>query len=140
MHLEIIAFLVLARLDFCLGLLIKFLLFVLSTRHALCYIPPMQQVQLTFKQLAEAALKLGATPNAIRVWRQRGIPHRYQVKLMQHFNGALKIIDWSLDGDAIATIARPPTLAESISAGRGLEAKSSDPQTVACTKRGYCYF
>ncbi len=74
----------------------------------------MQQVQLTFKQLAEAALKLGATPtpNAIRVWRQRGIPHRYQVKLMQHFNGALKIIDWSPDGDAIATIARPPTLAD----------------------------
>jgi hypothetical protein len=51
----------------------------------------MQQVQLTFKQLAEAALELGATPNAIRVWRQRGIPYRYQVKLMQHFNGALKI-------------------------------------------------
>jgi hypothetical protein len=25
---------------------------------------------------------------------------------MQHFNGALKIIDWSPDGDAIATIAR----------------------------------
>jgi hypothetical protein len=66
----------------------------------------MQQVQLTFNQLAEAALELGATPNAIRVWRQRGIPHRYQVKLMQHFNGALKIIDWSPDGDAIATIAR----------------------------------
>jgi len=43
----------------------------------------MQQVQLTFKQLAEAALKLGATPNAIRVWRQCGIPHRYQVKLMR---------------------------------------------------------
>jgi len=36
----------------------------------------MQQDQLTFKQLAEAALELGATPNAIRVWRQRGIPHR----------------------------------------------------------------
>ena len=49
---------------------------VLSTRHALCYISPMQQDQLTFKQLAEAALELGATPNAIRVWRQRGIPHR----------------------------------------------------------------
>jgi hypothetical protein len=49
----------------------------------------MQQVQLTFKQLAEAAIELGATPNAIRVWRQRGIPYRYQVKLMQHFNGAL---------------------------------------------------
>jgi peptide deformylase len=27
----------------------------------------MQHVQLTFKQLAEAAVKLGATPNAIRV-------------------------------------------------------------------------
>jgi hypothetical protein len=72
----------------------------------------MQQVQLTFKQLAEAAIELGATPNAIRVWRQRGIPYRYQVKLMQHFNGALKIIDWSPDGDAIATIARPPRLAD----------------------------
>jgi hypothetical protein len=70
----------------------------------------MQQVQLTFKQLAEAALELGATPNAIRVWRQRGIPHRYQVKLMEHFNGALKIIDWS--PDAVASIARPPTLAD----------------------------
>jgi hypothetical protein len=72
----------------------------------------MRQVELTFKQLAEAALELGATPNAIRVWRQRGVPHRYQVRLMQHFNGALKIIDWSRDDDAIATIARPPTLAD----------------------------
>src|ERR1700730_3799668 len=111
MYLEIIDFLFL--LAILLSLAVNcLLLFVLSTRHALCYIPPMQQVQLTFKQLAEAALKLGATPNAIRVWRQRGIPHRYQVKLMQHFNGALKIIDWSPDGDAIATIARPPTLAD----------------------------
>jgi hypothetical protein len=66
----------------------------------------MQQVQLTFKQLAEAALKLGATPNAIRVWRQRGIPHRYQVKLMQHFNGALKIIDWSHRYNRAASNAR----------------------------------
>ena len=72
----------------------------------------MQHVQLTFKQLAEAAVKLGATPNAIRVWRQRGIPHRWQVKLMQHFDGAIAITDWSPDGDAVATIARPPTLAD----------------------------
>jgi hypothetical protein len=71
----------------------------------------MQQVQLTFKQLAEAALELGATPNAIRV-RQRGVPHRYQVKLMEHFDGAIAITDWSPDGDAVATIARPPTLAD----------------------------
>src|ERR1700732_649023 len=91
----------------------RLLLFVLPTRHALCYIPPMQQVQLTFKQLAEAAIELGTTPNAIRVWRQRGIPYRYQVKLMQHFNGALKII---------ATIARPQ--GSRTSAGRSFEAKS----------------
>ena len=72
----------------------------------------MQQVQLTFKQLAEAAVKLGATPNAIRVWRQRSIPHHWQVKLIQHFDGAIAITDWSPDGDAVATIAHPPTLAD----------------------------
>jgi hypothetical protein len=92
----------------------------------------MQQVQLTFKQLAEAAIELGATPNAIRVWRQRGIPYRYQVKLMQHFNGALKIIDWSPDGDAIATIARPR--GSRTSAGRSFEAKSRHGERAADTR------
>jgi hypothetical protein len=70
----------------------------------------MEQVQITFKELAEVALSWGVKPNAIRVWRQRGFPLRYQIKLMEHFNGALKIIDWS--PDAIATIAGPPTLAD----------------------------
>jgi hypothetical protein len=61
----------------------------------------MEQVQITFKELAEVALSWGVKPNAIRVWRQRGIPLRYQIKLMEHFNG-----------DAVASIARPPTLAD----------------------------
>jgi hypothetical protein len=31
---------------------------------------------------------------------------------MQHFDGAIAITDWSPDGDAVASIARPPTLAD----------------------------
>jgi hypothetical protein len=64
-----------------------------------------RRMDVTFKQIAEIALSWGVKPNAIRVWRQRAIPYRYQLKLLQHFGQSFTITDWS--PDTTAAVEKP---------------------------------
>jgi hypothetical protein len=52
-----------------------------------------------------AALKLGARPGTIRQWFHRAIPYRWQIRLMEHFEGPVEISDWA--PEATATIGKP---------------------------------
>ncbi|PNE09848.1 MAG: hypothetical protein CR217_17715 [Beijerinckiaceae bacterium] len=52
-----------------------------------------------------AALKLGARPGTIRQWFHRGIPYRWQIRLMEYFEGPVEIRDWA--PAATAAIAKP---------------------------------
>jgi transposase-like protein len=62
-------------------------------------------MDVTFKPIAEIALSWGVKPNTLRVWRQRAIPYRYQLKLLQHFGQSFTITDWS--PDIMASVEKP---------------------------------
>jgi hypothetical protein len=65
----------------------------------------MEKRQITRQELVAAALKLGARPGTIRQWFHRGIPYRWQIRLMEHFEGPVEISDWA--PEATAAIAKP---------------------------------
>jgi hypothetical protein len=44
--------------------------------------------QITRQELVAAALKLGARPGTIRQWFHRAIPYRWQIRLMEYFEGS----------------------------------------------------
>ena len=58
----------------------------------------MEKRQITRQELVAAALKLGARPGAIRQWFHRGIPYRWQIRLMEYFEGPVEIRDWAPEG------------------------------------------
>src|ERR1700747_1951714 len=55
----------------------------------------MEKRQITRQELVAAALKLGARPGTIRQWFHRGIPYRWQIRLMEYFEGPVEISDWA---------------------------------------------
>jgi hypothetical protein len=62
-------------------------------------------------QIAEVAIQKGASSGVVRSFWERGIPARWQLKLLAHFAGeAITIFDWA-NGET-AFLERPPTLAE----------------------------
>ena len=65
----------------------------------------MEKRQITRQELVAAALKLGARPGTIRQWFHRAIPYRWQIRLMEYFEGPVEISDWA--PEATATIAKP---------------------------------
>jgi hypothetical protein len=73
----------------------------------------MEKRQITRQELVAAALKLGARPGTIRQWFHRAIPYRWQIRLMEYFEGPVEISDWA--PEATAAIAKP-----SIAASEGL--------------------
>jgi hypothetical protein len=65
----------------------------------------MEKRQITRQELVAAALKLGARPGTIRQWFHRAIPYRWQIRLMEYFEGPVEISDWA--PEATAAIAKP---------------------------------
>jgi hypothetical protein len=53
----------------------------------------MEKRQITRQELVAAALKLGARPGTIRQWFHRAIPYRWQIRLMEYFEGPVEISD-----------------------------------------------
>jgi hypothetical protein len=53
---------------------------------------PFPTIRLTRQELERAALKLGARFRTIEQWRYRGVPARWQLRLIKHF-GAMIIFD-----------------------------------------------
>ena len=49
-------------------------------------------IHLTRQEVERAALELGAKFRTIQQWRYRGVPARWQLKLIEHF-GAMIVID-----------------------------------------------
>jgi hypothetical protein len=67
-------------------------------------------VRLTRRQIAEVAIQKGASIGVIHSCWERGIPVRWQLKLLAHFAGeAITIVDWAKGETAFL---EPPTLAE----------------------------
>jgi hypothetical protein len=60
----------------------------------------METRQITRQELVAAALKLGAWPGTIRQWFHRAIPYRWQIRLMEYFEGPVEISDWAPRGDS----------------------------------------
>ncbi|MGB8901627.1 MAG: hypothetical protein WCC90_21345 [Methylocella sp.] len=68
------------------------------------YIKPMEPfptIRLTRQEPERAALDLGAKFRTVQQWRYRGVPARWQLKLIKHF-GAMIILD------EVASQALPP--------------------------------
>ena len=65
----------------------------------------MEKRQITRQELVAAALKLGARPGTIRQWFHRAIPYRWQIRLMEYFEGPVEISDWA--PEATTAIAKP---------------------------------
>jgi hypothetical protein len=65
----------------------------------------METRQITRQELVAAALKLGARPGTIRQWFHRAIPYRWQIRLMEYFEGPVEINDWA--PEATAAMAKP---------------------------------
>jgi hypothetical protein len=65
----------------------------------------MEKRQITRQELVAAALKLGARPGTIRQWFHRAVPYRWQIRLMEYFEGPVEISDWA--PEATAAIAKP---------------------------------
>src|SRR6202790_3745274 len=65
----------------------------------------MEKRQIARQELVAATLKLGARPGTIRQWFHRAIPYRWQIRLMEYFEGPVEISDWA--PEATATIAKP---------------------------------
>jgi hypothetical protein len=65
----------------------------------------MEKRQITRQELVAAALKLGAQPGTIRQWFHRAIPYRWQIRLMEYFEGPVEKSDWA--PEATAAIAKP---------------------------------
>jgi hypothetical protein len=65
----------------------------------------MEKRQITRQELVAAALKLGARPGTIRQWFHRAIPYRWQIRLMEYFEGPVEISDWA--PEATVAIAKP---------------------------------
>jgi hypothetical protein len=65
----------------------------------------MEKRQITRQELIAAALKLVARPGTIRQWFHRGIPYRWQIRLMEYFEGPVETSDWA--PEATAVIAKP---------------------------------
>jgi hypothetical protein len=62
-------------------------------------------------QIAEVAIQKGASIRVVRSFWERGVPARWQLKLLAHFAGeAITIVDWAKGETAF--LERPPTLAE----------------------------
>ena len=59
-----------------------------------------------FQAIRSARSFLGVRPNNIRLYRQRQIPVKLQLKLLQHFHESVVISDWQ-PPDAIAIVAKP---------------------------------
>jgi hypothetical protein len=49
-------------------------------------------IHLTRQEVERAALELGAKLRTVQQWRYRGVPARWQLKLIEHF-GAMIILD-----------------------------------------------
>jgi hypothetical protein len=62
---------------------------------------PFPTIRLTRQELERAALDLGAKFRTVQQWRYRGVPARWQLKLIKHF-GAMIILD------EVASQALPP--------------------------------
>ena len=60
----------------------------------------MEKRQITRQELVAAALKLGARPGTIRQWFHRAIPYRWQIRLMEYFEGPVEISDWAPEATA----------------------------------------
>jgi hypothetical protein len=54
--------------------------------------PPFPTKQLTRQEVERVAIDLGAKFRTVQQWRYRGIPQRWQLRLIQHF-GAMIILD-----------------------------------------------
>jgi hypothetical protein len=65
----------------------------------------METRQITRQELVAAALKLGARPGTIRQWFHRAISYRWQLRLMEYFEGPIELSDWA--PEATAAIAKP---------------------------------
>jgi hypothetical protein len=53
---------------------------------------PFPTIQITRQEMERAAIALGARFQTVRQWRYRGVPQRWQLKLIKHF-GAMILID-----------------------------------------------
>ena len=62
---------------------------------------PYPTIRQTRQEMERAALDLGAKFRTVQQWRSRGIPARWQLKLLKHF-GAMIILD------EVASQALPP--------------------------------
>ena len=49
---------------------------------------------ITAKQIEDRALALGASAAAVYKWRERGIPSKWQIKLIIDSKGAIKLEDF----------------------------------------------
>jgi hypothetical protein len=77
--------------------------------HYIKAMEPFPAKRLTRQEIERAAIDLGARFRTIQQWRYRGIPQRWQLRLIEHF-GAMII----LDGVASQTLppVKPRTLAD----------------------------
>src|ERR1700730_19398529 len=78
----------------------------------------MEKRQITRQELVSGALKLGARRGTIRQWFCRGVPYRWQIRLMEYFEGPVEISDWAPE----ATVADWTFLDASYRRGGGLAA------------------
>jgi hypothetical protein len=65
--------------------------------------PPFPSKRLTRQEIDRAAIDLGAKFRTVQQWRYRGVPARWQLKLIKHF-GAMIVIDdviWQETADHI---------------------------------------
>jgi hypothetical protein len=49
-----------------------------------------KSAQITAKEIEDRALALGASAAAVYKWRERGIPSKWQIKLITESKGAIK--------------------------------------------------
>jgi hypothetical protein len=62
---------------------------------------PFPTIRLTRQEVERAALDLGAKFRTVQQWRYRGVPARWQLKLIRHFGAAIVI-------DDVASQTSPP--------------------------------
>jgi len=53
-----------------------------------------KSAQLTTKQIEDRALALGASAAAVYKWRERGVPSKWQIKLITESKGEIKPQDF----------------------------------------------
>ena len=50
-----------------------------------CVMKPLPTIRLTRQEMERAVLDLGVKFATVRQWRYRGVPTRWQIRLMKHF-------------------------------------------------------